>query len=214
MKKIPSLFMRNYETDRLVRNEVVPGSEWVLAGEGLPTIKIDGTACMIRDGQLYKRYDRKAKKKHNAPPEIAEIEYKPAPVGWEACGEPDTKTWHWPGWLPVGEGPEDQWHREAVANSIVQLAGPEYKTLNGTYELIGPKVQGNPYRLDKHKLVKHGQHIIAMDADLPGRAYAEIYDWLVSTLPPVEGIVWHHPDGRMVKIKRRDFGLSWPVDAK
>ena len=27
----------------------------------------------------------------------------------------------------------------------------------------------------------------------------------------IEGIVWHHPDGRMAKIKRRDFGLSWPI---
>ena len=25
----------------------------------------------------------------------------------------------------------------------------------------------------------------------------------------IEGIVWHHPDGRMAKIKRRDFGLEW-----
>ena len=29
MKKIPSLFQRNYQTDRLVRNEVELGSEWV-----------------------------------------------------------------------------------------------------------------------------------------------------------------------------------------
>ena len=34
MKKIISLFKRNYETDKLVRNEVVPGAEWVLQGEG------------------------------------------------------------------------------------------------------------------------------------------------------------------------------------
>jgi len=27
----------------------------------------------------------------------------------------------------------------------------------------------------------------------------------------IEGIVWWHPDGRMVKIKTRDFGLPWPV---
>lgn len=25
----------------------------------------------------------------------------------------------------------------------------------------------------------------------------------------IEGLVWHHPDGRMAKIKRRDFGLKW-----
>ena len=32
MKKIPSLFCRNYDGDRLVRDEIVPGSEWVAAG--------------------------------------------------------------------------------------------------------------------------------------------------------------------------------------
>ena len=48
MKKIISLFQRNYNTDRLVRNEVVPGAEWVLAGEGTPTRKYDGVCTMIR----------------------------------------------------------------------------------------------------------------------------------------------------------------------
>jgi hypothetical protein len=24
----------------------------------------------------------------------------------------------------------------------------------------------------------------------------------------IEGIVWHHPDGKMVKIKTRDFGIK------
>lgn len=35
MKKIISLFKRNYETDHKVRNEVVEGAEWVINGEGL-----------------------------------------------------------------------------------------------------------------------------------------------------------------------------------
>ena len=35
MQKIISLFQRNYDGDRLVRNEVVPGAEWVIAGEGV-----------------------------------------------------------------------------------------------------------------------------------------------------------------------------------
>ena len=34
MKKTPSLFKRDYEGTRLVHDEVVEGSEWVLAGEG------------------------------------------------------------------------------------------------------------------------------------------------------------------------------------
>ena len=42
MRKIITLFQRNYDGDRLVRDEVVPGAEWVLAGEGAPTRKWDG----------------------------------------------------------------------------------------------------------------------------------------------------------------------------
>jgi hypothetical protein len=26
----------------------------------------------------------------------------------------------------------------------------------------------------------------------------------------MEGMVFHHPDGRMAKIKKRDFRLRWP----
>lgn len=37
MKKIISLFQRNYDGDRLVRNEVVSGAEWVMNGEGTAT---------------------------------------------------------------------------------------------------------------------------------------------------------------------------------
>lgn len=62
MKKIISLFQRNYDGDRLVRDEVVPGAEWVLNGEGTATRKHDGTCCMWRDGKLWKRHELKAGK--------------------------------------------------------------------------------------------------------------------------------------------------------
>ena len=42
MKKIISLYQRNYNGDRQVRDEVVPGAEWVIAGEGVATRKWDG----------------------------------------------------------------------------------------------------------------------------------------------------------------------------
>lgn len=63
MQKIISLYQRNYDGDRLVRDQVVPGAEWVLAGEGQPTRKYDGTCCMVRDDKLYKRYDAKEGKR-------------------------------------------------------------------------------------------------------------------------------------------------------
>lgn len=187
MRKIISLFQRNYAGDRRVRNEVVPGAEWVLAGEGVATVKWDGTCCMVRDGTLYKRYDAK----HG----------KTSPPGFEPAQDYDPITGHMPGWIAVGDGPEDRWHREAMASFT--RAG--VRLPDGTYELIGPKVQGDPHCWGYHSLIAHGVDTLPDDPrDFDGlRAYfAETF---------IEGIVWHHPDGRMVKIKRRDFGLPWPV---
>lgn len=219
MKKIISLFKRNYKGDRLVYNEVVPGAEWVIAGEGKATIKYDGTACLVRDGKLYKRYDRKlpkrkmkALKQGGYTPKTED--YKESPPGWEAAEpEPNQHTGHWPGWVPVGDGPEDKWHRQAFYD---WTAEPDQTSLeDGTYELVGPKVQGNPQQLRIHHLWRHGSmtyrdfHYQHLPEDA-GRDFESIKAWLAKT--PVEGIVWHHPDGRMVKIKRRDFGLPWPVE--
>lgn len=177
MKKIISLFQRNYDGDRLVRNEVVPGAEWVIAGEGIATRKFDGTCCMVRDGKLYKRYDAK----HGKTP----------PAGFEPAQEPDPVTGHWPGWIAVGDGPDDRWHREGLENT-----GP---VEDGTYELLGPKIQGNAEKLQRHILVKHGSVVLG---DIP-----LTFDGIKEYLREYggEGIVWHHPDGRMVKIKRKDF---------
>lgn len=72
---------------------------------------------------------------------------------------------------------------------------------DGTYELCGPKVQGNPEGLPSHTLIRHGEMTIG-GAPL---TFDGIRDFLATQ--NIEGIVWHHPDGRMVKIKTKDFGL-------
>ena len=59
MKKIPTIFKRDPANPSRVTDEVNPDCFWVFNGEGLPTRKFDGTACMVRDGVLYKRYDCK-----------------------------------------------------------------------------------------------------------------------------------------------------------
>lgn len=181
MKKTISLFARNYDGDRLVRDELVPGAEWVAAGEGIATRKFDGTCCMWRDGKLWKRHELKAG--------------KTAPSGFEAAQEPDSVTGDVPGWLPVSEGPEDARHRDALAAAGGLLA-------DGTYELCGPKVQKNPEGYASHVLVRHGSEVLA---DAP-RNWIGLRSYLANK--DIEGIVWHHPDGRMVKIKGKDFGLK------
>ncbi len=180
MKKTISLFARNYDGDRLVRDEIVPGAEWVAAGEGVATRKFDGTCCMWRDGKLWKRHELKAG--------------KPAPAGFEAAQEPDAVTGDVPGWVPVGDGPDDARHREALAASGGNMP-------DGTYELCGPKVQKNPEGYASHVLVRHGAEV--MD-DCP-RTFDKLREYLRAH--NIEGVVWHHPDGRMVKIKGKDFGL-------
>lgn len=184
MRKIISLFQRNYDGDRLVRDEVVPGAEWVLAGEGVATRKWDGTCVLIEDGQMWKRYEVK--------------KGKTPPPGFRAANDVDPNTGKQQGWLPVGDGPEDRWHREALAN--VDSDTNEFG--DGTYELVGPKIQGNPDGFEDHHLVRHGVFPLA---DAP-RDFNSLRDYLTDN--DMEGIVWHHPDGRMVKIKAKDFGVK------
>ena len=55
MKKMPTLFERQFENHEIIKclNKVHDGCEWVLKGEGYATEKLDGTCCMIKDNQLY-----------------------------------------------------------------------------------------------------------------------------------------------------------------
>ena len=192
MQKIPSLFKRNHDTEpRLVRDEVVEGSEWVLKGEGVATRKWDGTACLFKGGKLWKRYDRKLNRQGKR---------KPAPEGWVMCEtEPNEHTGHWPGWIPIGDEPESWMHREALELGCDSEG--RYLAYNRTYELCGPSVNGNPEGLEKHVLIEHGDELVDARRDFKGlREFFKTHD--------VEGVVWWRDDGRMVKIKGRDFGVA------
>lgn len=191
MKKIPTLFVRDYSgRPPLVTPTVLAGCEWVIEGEGIATPKLDGTACLWRDGRLYGRYDAKAGR--TPPPSFA-----------PAQPEPDPMTGHWPGWVPIEETGFRKQADEALRATPALYDGY-------TYELVGPKVNGNPQGYDSHQLILHGSDVGAC-ANAP-RTFDELRDWL--TTHPVEGIVWwrdlRFPDCDKVKIKRRDFGLPWP----
>ena len=61
MKKIPTLFEREFQNHQVISisQEVAPGLERVLTGEGVATEKIDGACCAVIGGEFYKRYDAK-----------------------------------------------------------------------------------------------------------------------------------------------------------
>lgn len=182
MKKIPTVFERDWNGDRSrVTPQVHAGCEWVLAGEGTATKKYDGTCCLIRDHLLFKR--REVKKGDLSPALFESIDF-------------DEETGKTVGWVPVGDGPEDRWYRE------VDLSGLG----DGTYELLGPKVQGNVEGRDRHVLQMHSMARTYPEAP---RTFEGLREWLAGQ--NIEGLVFHHPDGRMAKIKLKDFGLRRSV---
>lgn len=192
MKKMPCLFVREFHGDGTftITEAVTPGCEWVLSGEGLATRKWDGTAVLVREGLLYARYDAK---NGRAPP-----------VRAIPCTEaPDPVTGHWPHWVEATR-PEDRWIREAAENSKAALH------LDGTYEAIGPNINGNADEWPRHALLRHGAQPLEMTSNW------RTFDGIRAVLAdlPWEGIVFHHPDGRMCKIRRHDFGLPWPLREK
>ncbi|MGU3540019.1 RNA ligase 1 family protein [Methylobacterium sp. A54F] len=181
MRKIPTIFERDWEGDpSRVSNQQHPACGWVFAGEGEATRKLDGTCCLVRGGELFKRREIRAG--------------EPVPYRFE-CADADAETGKTVGWLQIGEGPEDRWHREAFRDRATILR-------DGTYELLGPRVQGNPEGLPTHVLMPHGA-IILFDAP---RTFDALRAWFAGQ--DIEGLVFHHRDGRMAKIKLRDFGLK------
>jgi hypothetical protein len=190
MKKMPCLFEREFvgSHDFTLLKTVNPGCEWVLQGQGIATRKYDGTAAAIISEKLYARLDCKRGKQ--------------PPPGAIPCCEPDTVTGHWPHWV-LADRPEDRWIREAFENSCACVT-----MCDGTYEAIGPKINSNHEHALEHVMVRHGADVLAV----PDRSWDGIREFL--SAQEIEGIVFHHPDGRMVKIRRHDYGFAWPVPDK
>lgn len=194
MKKIPTLFERVYENDKSVGilPEVKPGLEWVLEGEGIATLKIDGSCCAIINGEFYKRFDAKKGRK--------------IPEGAIPCCEPDTVTGHWPHWVKVNfTDPGNKWLMEAFINAT---NNGRKLLADGTYEAVGVHFQGNPHMLKEDTLVLHGQTVIS---DFP-RTFEGMKNYLKDTW--IEGVVFWKDGEPRCKIKRKDFGYKWPIRDK
>lgn len=194
MKKIPSLFVRVFQDHKTVEctREVTPGCEWVLNGEGIATRKYDGACCLVKDKQIYARFDAKQGKK--------------APVGAIPCQEKaDEVTGHFPHWVLVTDQPSYKWYKEALKNTLELSDVLE----DGTYEVCGPHFQKNAEHVgERDILIKHGSLVLT---NVPRN-----YDGLRKYLDEhyMEGIVFHRGNGDMCKIKRVDFGFEWNNSTK
>ena len=204
MKKIPTLFEREFENHKVVHvlNRVTPGMEWVLSGEGTATVKIDGSCCAVINGEFYKRYDAK--------------KGKPIPEDAIKCQEePDPVTGHFPCWVKVDENnPGDKWfinaYKEYLESGKIESTTKYDKFItycypkieDGTYEAVGKHFQGNPYNMDYDVLVRHGTEVVDVE-----RTFEGIKQYLSEHY--IEGLVFWKDEEPKCKIKRSDFGLEW-----
>jgi hypothetical protein len=180
MKKIPLVFVFNHDKKEMTQ-EINPDAKDAFL-HGYATRKYDGTCCHVRLGVFYKR---RMVPPHKEPPTDFILE------------DFDMATGKSFGWVLVTDADKYHWEgMTALCNSLGE--GPE----DGTYELVGPKVQGNPENEDSHILVPHAE--AENYQDVP-RDYDGLREWLRPR--DIEGLVFHHPDGRMAKIRKKDFGL-------
>lgn len=202
MRKIPTLFEREFSDHKVVKvlNKVTPGMEWVLAGDGVATVKFDGSCCAIIDRGLYKRYDAKKGRK--------------IPDGAIKCQEEaDPVTGHLPCWVKCDRNnPSDKWFWSAFDNYVLEcsrnyldtceLSNPNDIVSNGTYEAVGRHFRNNSYNMDSDILIPHGKQVVEVE-----RTFEGIKQYLSENY--IEGIVFWKDGEPKFKIKRSDFGFEW-----
>jgi hypothetical protein len=183
MEKIPTLFERD-EHFRVVDK---PRAEcaWVFAGEGSATEKLDGTniRLTVRSGQLVRVEKRRNPTKAQKQQGIVD--------GWYV----DTDEF----------SADDKWILAAARNTDVS-GWPDGEH---SCEALGPRIQGNPLALTEHLCVPFNREVpVYQEVPRSYGALRQLLTELESRYAPghlAEGIVFHHPDGRRAKIKRKDF---------
>lgn len=182
MKKIKTLFKKDQTNLGRVTNEIDPEHTWVFTKHSVATRKFDGTSCAIINKELYKRFDLKPGRK--------------LPFNAIACQEKDMITGHHPHWIKCERADKsNKWHFEGFDKLTEKI--------DGTYELCGPKIQGNPEKIDEHLLIKHGEHIL----NITDLSFEGIKEFLIEN--DIEGVVFHHKRGEnLCKIRKTDFGIK------
>ena len=187
-RKMTALF----EIDRVnhVGTDVINDkSAWVFTEPAVATVKRDGTGVLITtEGEILVRRSVKKGKR--------------IPQGFRLA-ETDPFTGHM-----FGVEPMEQSGFKAMLQEALPATG---KTLEpGTYELCGPKVNGNPEGFDTHVLIRHGAEVLPVIPNMqtvnPAEAFVllkEIFTELKEQ--GVEGVVWWGADDKRVKLRVKDF---------
>jgi hypothetical protein len=185
VKKIPTLFVRDWAGDR---SRVLPEWNVSLPVGAYPTAKLDGTSVLVAPSDSDHAYwaRREIKKDGTLPADFL-------------LAGVDDETGKTVGWVPITGDPEWKWHNHAIDNTAFDVPSA------GTYEAVGPHFQGNPHNCLVDSLMRHGT--------VPLPEFALNFESVRTILAniPYEGIVWWFEGEPLAKIKRRDFGLAWPI---
>ena len=186
VKKMPALFVINRETHEAT-NEINEPAAWIFEEPARATLKRDGTSITVTgDGQVFAR--RSVKRGKTAPPDFI-------------LAETDSFTGHSFGLEPIEQSGFNKMFKEAVGEGSLTA---------GTYELCGPKVNGNPEGLASHKLLAHGSDEADEIPDMSKLSRAEAYETLKTIFAGykergIEGVVWWGAKGKRTKLRVKDF---------
>ena len=163
--------------------------------------KMDGTCCRIHNGKLQKRRDIKKNRK--------------VPQTWEQTSD---EFGHLIGFMPLEKG--DKWHLDTLSpdkKSIRTLIYNGYETeieevplkkLEGlSVEVMGPKWQKNPHKLDEHLIIVHGTfHLKSYPKDFN---FEKLKEWFLNDKQCefFEGIVVHFSKGNIYKLHRHHLDI-------
>ncbi len=211
MKKISTFFKKDPNDLGRVIDEINPENQWVIDGNAISTRKFDGIATSIIDGNIHKRLDVK---KGKTPPQ-----------GAIPCQEADKITGHHPHWVKCDRSnPADKIFFEAF-DLLAEQFKDKYQDgsftnsdIDGTYELCGETISTERFKpklnvegITGHQLIKHGSETLF----ITNLSFEGIKAFLQDENNDIEGIVFHHKtDGRMCKIRKKDFGIERTIKNK
>ncbi len=181
-----TIFDRNWESDRKINPKLIVDFNFA---EAIATEKLDGMNIRItlRAGVVVRVEKRRNPTKVQKQNGISNPWYVDAE-------ESNT---------------QDKWIFDAVKNTDFS----EVQDGEWSAEAIGKNIQGNPLQLENNQVFifslpdwKARITLKDVPTDFEAiKAYLVERKSLLNEAAPIEGIVWHHPNGEMVKIKRKDF---------
>jgi len=184
MKKIKTIFERDWEGSKMVVDKYVEGFSPEMLDGAKATEKVDGTnvRLTVRNNTIVR-----VEKRRN-PDKIQKFK-----------GIED------PWYVDASESNEDKWIIDAVKNTtLINVPDGEWSG-----EAIGKNIQGNPLNLEINFVLLFSLMHIPIFENVP-IDFEGLKEWLPQKdsrvgKGKIEGIVWHCKNGNMFKIKAKDF---------